>query len=158
MKEEIIYRYAGFADIEVLIDYRIRFLQEIGQEYNPKLDIELRSSLQKYFTSNIKAKTFVAVIVEILGCPVGFGGMVIRSQPGNFQIPQGRTGYVLNLYTVHEHRRKGIGKEILRLLLEVGKKLNLDRIDLDATEVGEPLYRKVGFTEPYYKALKKYLK
>ncbi|OPX25677.1 MAG: hypothetical protein B1H06_07035 [Candidatus Cloacimonas sp. 4484_143] len=155
--KQISFRTATVEDVKILIDYRIQFLKEIGQKFNSKLDAELRCNLQEYFAVNIKAKKFVALIAEIQGKPVGFGGMVIRSQPGNFQVPQGRTGYILNMYTVAEYRRKGIGKEILKLLLNEGNKLNLDRIDLEATEMGEPLYRNLGFNEPYYRAMKKYL-
>jgi ribosomal protein S18 acetylase RimI-like enzyme len=150
---EIIYRRATIVDIQVLIDYRILFLKEIKQEYDPEKEEILRKGLTKYFQTNLQQNSYVAWLAEKDGKPVGFGGMVLRTQPGNFHVPQGKTGYILNMYTLPKWRGLGIGKRILEKLIETGKKLKLDRIDLDATKMGEVLYRKYGFKDTHYKAL-----
>ena len=149
------FRRAALVDIDILIDYRIRFLKEIGQTSTPEAEAALRISLQKYFQRSLKNKTFLAWIAEVDHKPVCFGGMVIRSQPGNFQVPNGKVGYVLNMYTVPKFRKLGIGNDIIKLLLSDAEELLLDRVDLHVTAMGEPLYRKLGFVEPHYKVLEK---
>ncbi|MDO9578938.1 MAG: GNAT family N-acetyltransferase [Candidatus Cloacimonadales bacterium] len=158
MNQITTFRRATLNDIDILIDYRIKFLKEIGQKSTPEAEAALRINLQKYLKKSFKAKTYIVWIAEIENKPVGFGGMVIRSQPGNFQVPNGKIGYILNMYTVPKFRKNGIGNDIIKLFLNDAKELKLDRVDLHATEMGEPLYRKFGFAESDYKFLELPLK
>ena len=84
--------------------------------------------------------------------------MVIREQPGNFEIPNGRTGYILNMFTVKDFRKNGIGSILFQKLIEDAKKRNLDKIELHATHDGEHIYRQYDFKEPHDKALEIILK
>ena len=79
--------------------------------------------------------------------------MVIREQPGNFEVMNGRTGYILNMFTVKEYRKHGIGSLLFEKLIKEAKKRNLDKIELHATKDGEPIYRQFGFIEPHDKVL-----
>lgn len=50
-----------------------------------------------------------------------------------------------------DHRNQGIGQMITKALVEVANSKNCDTIYLLATELGEPVYRKIGFeTETEY--------
>ena len=84
--------------------------------------------------------------------------MVIREQPGNFEIPKGKTGYILNMFTLKEFRNNGIGSLLFQKIIDEANQLNLDRIELHATQDGEPIYRRSGFSEPYDKVLEFRLK
>ena len=56
---------------------------------------------------------------------------------------------MLNVYTAPEHRRKGVAKTLMGLLLDEGRKLRLDHIELKATEDGYPLYKLLGFEDEH---------
>jgi GNAT superfamily N-acetyltransferase len=75
--------------------------------------------------------------------------MVLREQPGNFDVPNGRTGYILNIFTLKEFRKNGIASLLMQKLIDEGKRLKLDRLELKATQAGEPIYRQLGFVEPH---------
>ena len=62
-----------------------------------------------------------------------------------FEVLNGRTGYVLNMFTVKEYRKHGIGSLLFEKLIQEAKKRNLDKIELHATKDGEPIYRQFGF-------------
>ncbi|MBL0105510.1 MAG: GNAT family N-acetyltransferase [Bacteroidetes bacterium] len=47
----------------------------------------------------------------------GHGVLVYRRQPGNFQNPKGKVGYIMNMYTIPSFRRKGICTTILKALM-----------------------------------------
>jgi len=79
--------------------------------------------------------------------------MVIRAQPGNFDLPNGRSGYILNIFTLKGYRKNGIASLLMNKLIEEAKRKKLDRIELRATAEGEPQYRKIGFTVPYDKSM-----
>ena len=59
----------------------------------------------------------------------------------------GWEGNVVNVYTLPDYRRMGLGEQLIRELLEEGRRLELDRITLMATPAGYDLYRKLGFKE-----------
>jgi GNAT superfamily N-acetyltransferase len=146
-------RRATRSDIDIIIEYRIAFLKEI--QGTPSLEQEsyVRQTLRQYFTNALQNDTFISWIAENNNTPIGFSGMVLRDQPGTFEMPHGKTGYILNMFTVKEFRKKGVGSLLFQRLIEEAKERKLDRVELHATNEGEPMYRKFGFIEPHQKVL-----
>jgi len=157
-RSKLILKKTTILDIETIIEYRILFLKEVQGIPIQELELSLSKSLRKYFTKSFEDNTFIAWIAEYEGKYIGFSGMVIREQPGNFEIPNGKTGYILNMYTLNEYRNNGIGSLLFQKLIEEAKERRLDRIELHATKDGEPIYRKFGFTGPHDKVLEFKLK
>lgn len=152
-RSKILLRKATISDIDILIEYRFIFLSEAQGDYGKVQTMILRESLKQYFTKSLKNNSFISWIAEYESKAIGIGGMVIREQPGNFEIPTGKTGYILNMFTLKEYRNNGIGTLLFQKLIEEAKRMNLDRIDLHATRDGEPIYKRFGFTEPHDKVL-----
>ena len=148
-KNSIKLKRANIADIDIIIEYRIDFLKEAQGIPEDELEINLRESLKNYLTKSFESDSFISWIATYEGKPIGFGGMVLREQPGNFEIPNGKTGYILNMYTINEFRNNGIGTLLFQKLIDEAKIKNLDRIELHATKDGDPIYRKFGFIEPH---------
>lgn len=146
---EVSFRRATEEDIDMLIDYRIIFLKDAYGDPSPELESGLRISLRKYFSPALREGKYISWIADYRRKPVGFSGMVIREQPGNFEIPKGKTGYILNIFTLKEFRKNGIASKLMKKLIEEGQLLDLDRVELRATRDGEPVYRKMGFAEPH---------
>lgn len=157
-KTKISLRRASMSDIETMVEYRITFLKEAQGIPSPELESFLRQSLWSYFNRSLKDDSFVSWIAEYDNKSIGFSGMVIREQPGNFEVPSGKTGYILNMFTVKEYRKNGIGSLLFQKLIDEAKRKELDKIELHATNDGEPIYRQYGFIEPHYKALEIMLK
>lgn len=156
-KDSITIRKATSNDIDTLIENRIIFLSETYGVGSPEKESALRQSLAEYFARAFRNHSFISWIAEYDNRPVGFSGLVIREQPGNFEIPNGRTGYILNMFTIKEFRKNGICKLLFQKMIDESKQLNLDKIELHATNEGEPVYRQFGFIEPHDKALEKKL-
>jgi ribosomal protein S18 acetylase RimI-like enzyme len=68
--------------------------------------------------------------------------------------PQGRTGYILSVATDPRHRRRGHARASVSALLDWFHRCGIHQIDLNASEYAESLYRGLGFTEPYGKAMR----
>jgi len=151
-------RKATVNDIETLIEYRLIFLKETYGIPPPEKEVCLKKSLMNYFTRSMKNNSFISWIAEYDNKSIGFSGMVIREQPGNFEIPNGRTGYILNMFTVKDFRKNGIGSILFQKLIEEATNRNLDKIELHATHDGEHIYRQYDFKEPHDKALEIILK
>ena len=148
-RDKINYRRANISDIEFLVDYRVRFLNEL---YNHPEDDEteiLRKALRQYFSEAIPSNNFIAWLAEYSWKIIGTSGMVVWRMPAKYGgLESGRLGYILNLYTVPEARRKGICTRLLNELIKEAKSLGLKYLHLHASEEGINIYRKAGFVEP----------
>jgi ribosomal protein S18 acetylase RimI-like enzyme len=61
--------------------------------------------------------------------------------------PTGKSATLLNVYTLEAYRRQGHAETIVRMLIERLREAGADRVLLDYTDLGLPLYRKLGFVE-----------
>ncbi|HNX58141.1 MAG TPA: GNAT family N-acetyltransferase [Spirochaetota bacterium] len=146
----MVYRKATTADVPLLTEYRIRFLDDFGagKAKQPDDISGLREKISAYFTRTIPSGECVAIIAEDDHTPVGVGLMAVNTIPANYSLPSGRIGSVLNMYTVPSHRRKGVASGIVRTIINEARACGINKLTLNATEAGEKLYRKLGFSDP----------
>jgi len=143
----ITYKRITQEHIPQLIELRIEFLLSIkGWQPREKIDALIKH-LHQYYNTAIPAESFVGWMAWVGEKAVGVGALVVREQPGQFDWPEGRLGYVLNMYTVPEHRKRGICSTILQELINYAKDTGLSRLELHAAPDGEPVYRKHSFEE-----------
>lgn len=57
----------------------------------------------------------------------------------------GKTAWLAHIIVRQDHRNRGLGKEIVRKLLEITNTSKCDTVSLIATELGCPVYEKAGF-------------
>ena len=147
--DKINYRRVNIDDIGLLIEYRIRFLNEFCN--NPEEDKSemMIKELQDYFYEAISSNDFIAWLAEYNGKIIGTGGMVVWQIPARFGgLESGKRGYILNMYTIPDARRKGISTRLLYELINEAKSLGLTDLHLRASENRINIYRNVGFVEP----------
>jgi GNAT superfamily N-acetyltransferase len=94
--------------------------------------------------------TFFGLVAEYNGEQVAFGGMIIRTIPGDFNSTSYSEADVLNMYTLPDFRRKGISRLVLRGLIDEARRMNISKLALHTTTSGEKLYRSLGFDNPSY--------
>lgn len=147
-RNQISYRRATEADVDSLVDMRVRFLNEMYHHPDDEETDELRTSLHGYFAEAVASGDFVAWLAEHLGETVGTSGMVIWRLPGRYGgLVSGEIGYILNLYTVPEARKNGICTKLMDELIDEGRRLGLTYFHLHATDDGEDIYRRAGFAD-----------
>ena len=147
--ENITYRHATSSDFDALVDYRIRFLNELIGPQDDEEKAKMRKSLEQYFSETLQTKNFIAWLAEHGGKIVGTGYLVVWRIPGRYRgLETGELGYILNMYTVPEARRNGIGTRVLQELIKEAKSRGLKHLHLHASKEGMSIYRKAGFTEP----------
>ncbi len=152
--EPITYHKATLEDIQTLIDYRVKFINDFSGEQPADLIEKLNLEFKKYLEEALLNDKYIVYIAKQNKLIAGIGGMVIREQPGNIKNPSGRWGYFMNMYTAPEFRRKGICSGILNKLLAYGSKMGITAFELHATKEGEFVYKQNGFEihpEPTYK-------
>lgn len=154
-QENIRLRKLGPEDISVLVKYRLQYLAELQGEMELTYVQQLQNDLMVYFGRAMRENRFMAVLAEMDGKVVSFGGMIIKEIPGDANRSTYLEGDILNMYTIPEARRKGISSLILEQLLEEARLLGMTKVSLHTSKDGEKLYRKYHFSEPVYPYLER---
>jgi ribosomal protein S18 acetylase RimI-like enzyme len=137
---------ANTNDIKELVNLRIEYLlSDYKVIEENKLNV-IRNNLPTYFMEHLNKDLFAYVCRnnnEIIGCAF----LYVSYKPSNPSFVNGRIGTVMNAYVKENYRKQGIGKKLLESIINKGKELDLDYIDLQATEDGYNLYKIIGFVE-----------
>lgn len=59
--------------------------------------------------------------------------------------PTGRCAFLMNVYTAPEYRRQGVAARVVRACIEDARARGAGSLLLESTQMGEPLYRSLGF-------------
>ena len=137
------YRLSIKEDIPLLIELRKRQLIDEGQ--NP--DVNMDQELVKFFNNHFADNTLVEWVAEEDGKIVGTAAILFFEFPPAFTNPSGIKGYITNMYTVPEYRGQGLASELLKKVLDEARSRSVKNILLAASDMGKPVYKKVGFEE-----------
>jgi GNAT superfamily N-acetyltransferase len=153
----ITYHKATIDEVSILVEKRILFALELSGQQNEEAILLLRNQMTQYFSKATIENSCISFIAKCDGMVAGIGSCHFREMPGNFKNPSGKWGYIMNMYTVPEFRRRGICKGILNSLVEEGKKYGITAFDLHATKEGERVYVKEGFIHHIEPTLRKFI-
>ena len=151
---EITFHKAGQSDVQDLVKHRILFALELSGEQNEAMISRLKQQMTDYFSKATAEGGCISFLAKCEGKVAGIGSVHVREQPGNFKNPSGKWGYIMNMYTVPEFRRRGVCKGILNALVEEAGKEGITAFELHATKEGELVYKQNGFelyNEPTYR-------
>lgn len=150
----IVFTLANESHASILADFRIKFLIDFGGPQPEEAQRTLAEALQNYFKLHLSTGSYICWFAAAGDEIAGIGGMKILDYPGNFKNTGGRKGYVMNMYTRPEFRKKGICSTILNKLIQTANGMDIHSFELHATKEGEPVYIKNGFelhNEPTYR-------
>jgi predicted acetyltransferase len=154
---KITFHKASPKDVSTLVEYRIMFALELSGKQNEEVVDALRIQMANYFSKATANNTCISFIAKSDDKVAGIGSVHLREMPGNFKNPSGKWGYIMNMYTIPEFRRKGICKNILNLLVEEGKAIGITAFELHATKYGEMVYLQEGFIHHNEPTLRKWI-
>lgn len=136
------------AEAEVLADLRMRFFDEMG---NPKYISSaqererLRLANRDFYARKLEGPDFVVVCARQDGQIVSLAQMSIFEKAPKVGCLSGVNAYITNVLTLPEHRGKGLAGQVLRELVNLGRKAGVEEFFLVAEPMGEPVYKKLGF-------------
>lgn len=146
-KNKIRYRRAKLEDIEILVDYRVRLLDEVFNRQEDEETENLKKELREYFSKSIHSRDLIIWLAEYKGKVIGTSGMVVWQTPPWYECKSGRLGYILNVYTIPEARGKGICTRLLSELIKEAELLGLTYLHVHTSNDGINIYRKEGFVK-----------
>lgn len=131
-------------DIEALMEIRLEMLRVVnGLDENVAFDKILVDTSREYFLNGDQTTVFAMDGDRIAGCA---SISYIWIMP-TFSHPSGKRAHLMNVYTRKEYRRQGVGQLMVNYLIDEAKSKGATEISLDATEMGHPLYKSLGFNE-----------
>ena len=137
------FRKATLQDLDALVQLREDFITGYGP-----LSDKSRAALANYrgFLQDVMAEgSFVLWLAELDGEIAACGSVNFYRLPPIHLRPNGREGYIGNMFTYPAHRRQGLAKRILQLLVDDARAAGCTMITLNASEDGRPLYEAFGF-------------
>lgn len=99
----------------------------------PWSENSFKSAFEDSYSQFFVAKT------QLTGCLTGFCGMYIAAKT---------EGYVYNIAVIPEYRKRGIGTELMKMLLEYSDKNKLEFLSLEVREsnyTAISVYKNLGF-------------
>ncbi len=131
-------------DIETLMQIRLEMLRIVnGLDENAPFDKTLVECSREYFLKGDQTTVFAMDGDKIAGCATL---SYITVMP-TFDHPTGKRAHLMNVYTRAQFRRRGVGKMMVEFLIEEAKSRGVTEISLDATQMGHPLYKNLGFND-----------
>lgn len=138
---------ATYEDIDRLIKLRFDYFAAERWEYTDNIGDSIRSELRRYYTEHLNRDFFAALAADDAANIASTAFLAIFEKPANLSFPTGKTSMIFNVLTYPEYRRMGYATGTMSLLIERAKRENLSYIELSSTELGKPLYKKLGFEE-----------
>ena len=137
----ITYRRLEEKDLDTFINMRIIQLREEGATE----DIDLVPCLKDYYNRHMGDGTFVSWLALDGDKIIGTSGMSFVEKPPYFGCPNGRIGLLSSMFTDPDYRRCGIGKELLRRVVEEAREYGCGAVHITASDMGVKLYTAFGF-------------
>lgn len=144
--QNIEFRKATPEDIDLLVRTRIEVLRAANGLTGSTDMSEVEKQSYEYYGKALADDSHTAYLVFVHGRFIGTGGISYYQVMPTYHNPTGKKGYIMNMYTRPEYRRKGIAFHTLDLLVRDARKKGITFVSLEATEAGRPLYEKYGFS------------
>ena len=130
-----------------LIELRMAYLAADFGELAAEDEACIRAALPSYFERHLERDLISFVARADDGRIASVALLLVSEKPANPRFVNGRIGTVFNVYTAPEFRRQGLASQVMSELLAHARGLELDLVELNATDEGYPLYRSLGFED-----------
>lgn len=141
------YRKATIEDLEELMVLRDLLLIDSNEDNYFEKREAIEQINREYFRKGFESGEFIVWIAEEDDKIVATSGITLVKIPATFMCQNGHFGYITNIYTLPEYRRRGLGKELVLRLIASAKELGYYKIMLGSTKAGRPLYEHLGFVD-----------
>lgn len=147
MRVEII--KASLADLPLLMEWRMRVLREVFSIPEDADTTLLEQANRQYYEYHLREDSHTACFAREggTGMIIGCGGICYQAEMPSPDNGSGSCGYLMNIYTLPGYRKSGVGREIVKYLIQDAKGRGVEKIYLESSDSGRQLYQELGFTE-----------
>jgi GNAT superfamily N-acetyltransferase len=146
MSDDYAIRLATVMDAPIIVHHRRAMFTDIGLGDSKDLDA-MEATFAPYVTRALGDGSYRGWLAETEDRRVVAGGGLIvhewPARPGNPSDP--RRAYILNVYTEPDHRKQGLARRIMTVILAWCRAEGLKAVSLHASTYGRSLYESLGF-------------
>jgi GNAT superfamily N-acetyltransferase len=108
----------------------------------------MREPFSRWLAPKLADGSYLSWAVEFEGQVVGGAGFLVLDWPPHFLHPtDARRGYVVNVYVDDTHRGHGLARRLVEATYEGARELGIHYLVLHASEMGRPVYEKMGWKD-----------
>lgn len=133
---------AGAEQLEAVLALRREMLADVNGRSENSISGEIMEYSREYFSGGDQTTVLAYDGETAVGCAT----ICYVSLMPTFDHPTGQRAHIMNVYMRDEYRRQGIAGQMLNVLLEEARERGVTYVDLDATDMGKPLYETLGFS------------
>jgi GNAT superfamily N-acetyltransferase len=132
------------SDIDLVCSHRERMFREAG--WSGEVLTAMAAPFRRWLVPRVQDGRYIGwVAEENVTAIAGLGMMIIEWSPHPSHPTQDRRGYILNLFVEPAHRRVGLARRLMAMAIDDAERQGIGFMVLHATEVGRPLYEKLGW-------------
>ena len=137
------YIFADKNDMAFLMQTRLTMLREVNSlPADHKFSEDFTENTRLFFENGNQSTVLAADGNKAVGCAT----LCYTELMPTFSHRSGKRAHLMNVWTDSSYRHRNIAKTMINMLIEQAKQKGVTEISLDATEMGRPLYEKLGFT------------
>lgn len=133
-------------NVEDFIKLRMELFKELGEIKEDDNIEELIWETKNYYLQHI-TKDLQCWFVKNDKKIVAVASMCIFCRIPYYENPVGIEGYILNVFTSLNSRRKGLATNLVKKIIEFSKDNSIKRLWLNSSEAGKNIYKSLGFIE-----------
>jgi GNAT superfamily N-acetyltransferase len=135
-------RPSTVADIPHIVEHRAQMFRDMGIA----ADFDAMAvEMQRWLGHAIPSKTYLGWVATRSGAVVAGGGLIVIPWPPGPMSMDPRCGFIFNVYTQPEHRKQGLAKRLMKEMHEYCRAEGVQRVVLNASVFGKPLYEAMGY-------------
>ena len=142
---EYLLKRAELKDAELLATMRLEMRKERETATCPVSDEEFYRQSLHFFRNGLSNGSFISYIVWDGDQAVACSGLSIQVHPPTYENLTGKHGYITNMYTRPDWRRKGLATLLLDRLVDAAKEAGCAQLFLNASPMGRQVYVHYGF-------------
>ncbi|MDE6652917.1 MAG: GNAT family N-acetyltransferase [Muribaculaceae bacterium] len=132
------------SDLPTLMAWRAEVIRNV---FGEESDSALLHANRQYYIRHIAEGTHIAVTASYCGEECGCGAICLTEELPSPDNPSGKCAYLMNIYVREAFRKHGIAHKIVTHLIDEAKMLGCNKIYLETTSDGKPVYKSLGFRD-----------
>jgi GNAT superfamily N-acetyltransferase len=140
-------RILGPDEQDLLTQLRIDFIGDIKPFADTGARDEIAAATRHWVISHLETGRLLGYAGFAGGRPACCGYLLLYELPPLAAATPRQVGHVLNFFTYPEFRCRGYGRQLMGFIKNDARERGLFRLFLNATRMGEHLYRQCGFAE-----------
>ncbi len=140
-------RIATSNDATVLAEMRRQMFLDMGKPDDDRLRRVVQAFID-WVADASRAGRYLSWLVEAeSGVPIANAGLLLIEWPPNSRDLTPLRGYVMNVWTHPEHRRRGIARKLMDIVMAEARQRRIRVLALHASDTGRQLYEQLGFRQ-----------